>query len=278
MAEQTDERRAEPRSQGSPWGQAWLGAALVLASILTIAGTVWASADGKLSPLESTLFAAVTFILSSVGAVLISAYFSRGQARQEYQQLARPALRRIAALHVSTDRVNEYIGHRITVTDERDRDWLLGLTAQMQLLLDQMGAAVSDWRKLLPEDYEEVRENAVAVQQLAAKVAELERLRASEDQERAQGDGNARARIDELTRDIDALKKKVAANSATGAGTLSINTDSSPMFVNTSGRMFRLKPPLDDSILPPGYTWINSSKPEVSSTKAEGEPNSAAGK
>ena len=187
-----------------------LGGLLILVSLATIAATVVVSAYRALSPLENTLFAAISFTLSIFGSVLISAHYSRSSARQEYQQLARPALRRIVALYASTGRVNSYVDQRAAAADEGDRDWLAGLDAQMHLLLDQMGAAISDWRELLPEDYEEAVVTAVDMRQIAAKVAELERVRTEEGEA-------SQAQIDQLTAEIGALKTKVAARSSAGA-------------------------------------------------------------
>ncbi|MHB9116450.1 MAG: hypothetical protein ACYC6T_17930, partial [Thermoleophilia bacterium] len=96
-------------------------------------------------------------------------------AREQYQQLARPALRRVIALNRSVGTLSEYLavryqrldslrkevveGRELAATDlDVAAGWLEGLGAQIQLHVLQVEDAISDWRELMPGEYQKYQD------------------------------------------------------------------------------------------------------------------------
>lgn len=183
-----------------------VGVIALIIAMSTFVVTIVVSFNRELTPLESALFNSLTFTLSTIGSVLISAHFARRSARGEYEQLARPALRRVAALEVSTGRVAEYIDERRSATEGDESVWLGGLSAQLKLLLDQLTAATVDWRELLPSDYQEVRRDVATIAQIDALSKEIQQLK--EERTRVP---NADERIAELREQVRTLSGRLAS-------------------------------------------------------------------
>jgi hypothetical protein len=203
------------------------GALLLLLSMVPFVLTIAVSAQRNLSPLENTLFGTVTFILSTIGSALISAYYERGRSRDSYSQLARPALRRIVAINRSAAQILEAI--RDKQSDLKDiedlsllqaSEWLDSIGRLLQQHIGQLDAAIVDWQELLPEEYAEL----VNIAELQTVITDkVEQIRALNRQE----SGDAQQRIGELAAEIVQLKQELRhGRTASGLGVLPFQEDS----------------------------------------------------
>jgi hypothetical protein len=161
----------------------WTGTVLVVLSLGPMALAIRTSSERALSPLETTLFTVLTFVISIFGSALISAYFSRHQAREDYIQLARPAWRRVVALGASAQLISEAVQAKQAMLrhgSEADpkvvTEWLDAVDRLLQLHSGQLEAAISDWQELLPRDYAELVELRRLRVQIDGKIEEVRKL------------------------------------------------------------------------------------------------------
>lgn len=229
------------------------GILLLLLSVVPFVLAIAVSAKRNLSPLENTLFGIVTFILSTAGSALISAYYEGGRSRNSYAQLARPALRRIVAINHSAVQILEVVrakqddlGGIEQLTASRASEWLDSIGRLLQQHIGQLDAAIVDWQELLPDEYAEL----VNIAELQTVITDkVEQIRALNQQE----SGDARRRMAELTAEIAQLKQALRhGRTASGLGMLPLPED--PLTVTApgngvfEGRRFDVAPDTDPLI------------------------------
>jgi len=214
-------------SPKEPNGLLTLGWVLLGLALVVLGAVVWISIDRPLNSLENALFGVLTFVFSIIGSTIVSSYFSRKQALSEYEQLARPALRRVAALELSTTRVSQYVSSlegNPVLNEAALQAWLQGLSGQMSLLRDQLAAATSDWRELLPSDYEEARAVGQTQGELFERLKKLEDLQGDRAVEGVSDTSALDPKLAELQSEIAQLRRKLVAQAAT--------TSSNPFLVS----------------------------------------------
>lgn len=173
-----------------------VGAILLVLAALSLGLVIWQSLTRDLTGLESTLFASLTFILSTAGSFIVSAHFNQTQAKREYEQLARPSLRRVNSLLRAVSLLEQSAEARVAEIDKQQNSkeeliWLEGLQSNMRFLKHQIHDATTDWRELLPAEYEdalaEAREQSeqheALIQKLEENLREQRRLAESGDKE-----------------------------------------------------------------------------------------------
>lgn len=175
----------------------WLGWALLGFTALVIVAQIWVSAKRALTPLETGLFNGLTVVIGLVGSVLVSGYYWRKQssrdvenARTNYQQLARPAWRRVVSIETSLARIQGSIAeHAARLAEDPEgkllqpqaqAQWVDGLRRQVEHVGDHITAAIEDWRELLPEDFaalvEEQKRVTAALAELADRRKRMQEL------------------------------------------------------------------------------------------------------
>jgi hypothetical protein len=178
-----------------PWTVAW-GSILVLVGFLVIICAVVVSArrEGGLSPFEQLLFSVLMLVLSTGGSALMAEHYARRQGIREYQQLARPALRRVTELQGSVNGIQRYLLERrgLLVSGQSPalevvQEWLDGALTLLEAQGGQLRASVADWQELLPADYQ-------MLQGVLQRQDQIEALRVLE------GTLSAREETDEATR------------------------------------------------------------------------------
>lgn len=92
-----------------------------------------------------------TLLLGALMSWLISAFFAQTQTREQFKQLVRPAMRRVAAARESVDGLLDAIDRRKreTAGDGEAFRSLRELVEQHARVLD---GAILDWREVIPED------------------------------------------------------------------------------------------------------------------------------
>jgi hypothetical protein len=174
----TEQVGREPR----PWTAVW-GLILVLVgvSVIVCALVVSNRRESGLSPFEQLLFSVLTLALSTGGSVLMAEHYARRQGIREYQQLAKPALRRVLELQGGIDVIKEYLRDRrgVLATEQGPalevvQEWLDGALALLELHVGQLRASVADWQELLPSEYQRVQSLMEAKAQLEAQLASLQ--------------------------------------------------------------------------------------------------------
>jgi hypothetical protein len=195
----------------------WVGILLVSLSAVALWQTIQQALTRDLTGLETTLFSAITFVLSSLGSFIVSAHFNQLQARKEYEQLARPALRRVDSLQQALTLVAAGVNARIkkcqgpAPESAEELIWLQGLMTQLQLLSHNIKDANSDWREMLPEDYEDALRRAF--DELGDSRESINKLTAEIDAEKAKkaaGDKDAQAKIARLEHDLSEQRRAAA--------------------------------------------------------------------
>ena len=182
------------------------------------------SSDKPFSNLEQTFFGAYTLFLGAAISWLTTHVYAKKETAERFQQLARPALRRVLAASDSTEGLLKAIEARQELAD--------GATAREALrslreLVEQHGRslqdAIADWRELLPEDVatasRELRERAQlreAIEPIVERLDELEGNKANGPE------------IAELTREVLALRSEFARRSDGGSFALRVSEDLRP--------------------------------------------------
>jgi len=135
------------------------GFLVLLAAALVVAVGLLAEKRG-LSPLETSLMAIIELGLSVAGSSIIADYLGRRRGIQTASTLARPALRRVLELNESAHTIERAITDSAAqIQDDagpppaRVRDWLRSLEYLLSQHRGQLGAAIEDWRDLLPHEY-----------------------------------------------------------------------------------------------------------------------------
>lgn len=225
----------------------WVGILLVLLSAVALWQTIQQALTRDLTGLETTLFSAITFVLSSIGSFIVSAHFNQMQARKEYEQLARPALRRVDSLQQALDVVATGVDTRLKRCQEEasanveEVVWLEGLMTQLQLLSHNIKDANSDWREMLPQDYEDALRRAfdelgTSRESIDALTNEIELQKAKQ----AAGDQDAKAKIAQLEKQLSDQRRSVSSRginffSSSGNGSLGVTgTPVSPWTSSTN--------------------------------------------
>ncbi|WP_162989292.1 hypothetical protein [Glutamicibacter nicotianae] len=191
-----------------------VGIILLLLAAVALGLVIWQSITRDLTGLESTLFASLTFVLSTAGSFIVSAFLNQRQARREYEQLAKPSLRRVDSLVSAVTQIETVVGSRIASVSsgndegvETQKVWLEGLQSNLVLLRTQVEDATTDWRELLPEEYEDALRRATTVQkEFRDNVNRLEGELANARKAAAQGDHEAKQRIKALELDLKEAK------------------------------------------------------------------------
>ena len=237
---------------------------MVAGSIGVIAISLTVSARRPLSSLEAVLFNVLMTLLGIVGTVLVSVYFARRGARSEYEQLARPALRRVVQLNRSVGTIRDAIkskqaslGLPSEVSGDVVREWLDTLDRLMEQHGGQLTDAVSDWRELLPQDYERLIEESELsrlrtlyeekLDDLDARQASLARTQEQQTAEAAATAGSVQSDIARVTKELQELKqgiKEREANLALSGGQVidpAILRDSRNTLVHGTARLSRLR-------------------------------------
>lgn len=196
----------------------WLGILLIILSAGSLTLAIHQSFSRELTGLEATLFSSITFVLSIVGSFIVSAHFSQSQARKEYEQLARPALRRVDSLQQALLLVAANVDARLKELrsdnqgDPENITWLRGHATQLQLLSHTIRDATSDWRELLPEDYEDALRRAF--DDLGSSKESIEELKSQIEEQKskqAQGDESAKAAIAKLELELKRARQEAAS-------------------------------------------------------------------
>ncbi|MCG2622694.1 hypothetical protein LVY72_12350 [Arthrobacter sp. I2-34] len=214
---------------------------LILAALSLSIVVILTIKQQNLTPLENLMFTIIIFIFSTVGSVIISAYFNQDQARKEYEQLARPSLRRVTSLQSATLMIEQRVAERADDVKSTadgptsELTWLEGLRSNLQMLLHQIGDANSDWRELLPKEYEDaLRERSAEVAEKEAQIREyvqqIESLQGKieEQGKRAkEGDGKAAETIKDLEQQLSKLQRN---SPITGNRSYNYMTSSSNLF------------------------------------------------
>ncbi|MFC8847709.1 MULTISPECIES: hypothetical protein [unclassified Micromonospora] len=112
-----------------------------------------------LTQLEQVLFGVFTLLAGAGLSWLTSAYYSAQQARSQFQQLARPALRRVTAARDSADALLVAIDRRRKGDPGSQHDPLEHLASLYELVEQHarvLDDAIEDWHEVLPEDVQAV--------------------------------------------------------------------------------------------------------------------------
>jgi hypothetical protein len=197
------------------------GGFLLLVSVIPVVLAIQTSARRNLTSLETTLFTVITFILSTVGSGLISAYYSDIQSRREYARLARPALRRILSINRSAAMIRQVIEGRQKLINDGDQpslrqvgDWIAGFDQLMAQHVGQLDAAIADWQELLPGDYAQIVDLASMGATIEDKLEEIRLLNHEQTEE-------ARRDVVRLRSDVARLRQELRDQQrTTGMGLL----------------------------------------------------------
>jgi DNA-binding protein H-NS len=118
-------------------------------------------AENPITELELMFFSILTLAAGSGLSWLISAYYARGQARDQYEQLARPALRRVVAAKESALALSAAISRRSEAAQQSESPIDAGEAfASLGELVDQharvLDDAITDWREILPDEVQSI--------------------------------------------------------------------------------------------------------------------------
>ncbi len=184
------------------------GGTLLLISILPVVLSIQASAHRELTSLENTLFASTTFVFSMAGSAIISAYYGGLQARKEYVQLARPALRRVVVLSSSANDIISIVQEKQAISSTSAPDgtlvsaWLDAIERLLRQHSRQLEAAITDWQELLPDDYAELIGMAQMQAEINERIEAIRELSASRN-------ADAGNRITLLTTEVSRLQREL---------------------------------------------------------------------
>lgn len=187
-----------------------IGLLLLLASLVPLAVAIDASADRALTSLETTLLGTLTFLLSSVGSLVVAGYWGRQQGRDQYVQLAKPALRRVVELNRSAAQISEAIRSKRDQIDKVEelevkvaREWLDSFDRLVRQHAGQLGAATADWQELLPEEYAELVNLAELGREYDEKIGKLAQLQDEQSAEAKKTRADLLSQIEKLRRELD---------------------------------------------------------------------------
>ncbi|XTZ18216.1 hypothetical protein ACQSSU_12990 [Micromonospora echinospora] len=108
-----------------------------------------------LSQLEQAIFGVFSLLAGAGLSWLTSAYYSARQTRSQFQQLARPALRRVMAARDSAESVLLAIERRRSGEDKGKSDPYESLTSLYELVEQHarvLDDAIEDWQEVLPDE------------------------------------------------------------------------------------------------------------------------------
>ncbi len=212
--------------------QLWVGVALGVVAVVVAAMVILSTSDDDpLTDRESLLFTVVVAVFTVLASMLISSYFSRRQARSEYQSLARPAWRRVAQLNQSVSRLMETIAVREqraekldTVGSETVVEWLESIRLLVREHSGQLEDAISDWDELLPADSRTYQELLLLRDERDQRSRELRAVRATSE--------DASQQIDKLRAEVDRLDSQMRTKGLSLGG-LTIGSNSVTSYTPT---------------------------------------------
>ena len=167
-----------------------------------------------LSQLEQMFFGIYSVLVGIVASWLVSAYYAGHQARDQFQQLARPALRRVVAASDSAAAILVAINRRKgRQSGAEGLESLYELVEQHARVLDD---AIANWQEVLPDDvralqlYHMRQQHDVQVKELGNRLdtvlVQLEEMASRPMVKPA----DLAERVDSLRVEIDALRQTVA--------------------------------------------------------------------
>lgn len=208
------------------------GWVLIAFFLLTVAAVIIVGIQRDLNHLESILLTILTTIFSILASALVSWRMSHEQSRSNYQQLARPALRRVLELDHSLGALREFVSvRRGRLADPGENHpeihaWLEGIDGMIEQLKGQLRAGIDDWSELLPREvadyYASERLRALEEQrdeEQKRHEAELKRLQDQAKEWQAEVDRHMdrskglEKEISDLRRRLDDAKMKVTVGS-----------------------------------------------------------------
>ncbi|MDQ1685005.1 MAG: hypothetical protein QOC82_1742, partial [Frankiaceae bacterium] len=213
-----------------------------------------------LTQLEQLFFGIYTLVVGAALSWMASAFYAARQTQSQFQQLARPALRRVLAARDSADAVLQAIDRRrkaarkLTAAEDEALQSLHELVDQHARVLED---AVSDWQEVLPAEVQ-------AVQIFEARRAYNTEVRQLNDQMDSLRDALAAlaaaptidpkhlsAQLTNLTKELESLRRKVneprpyeliSTASLVGTPTIRLTSSDSSIRVDESGRVTVVDP------------------------------------
>ncbi|MEU8047002.1 hypothetical protein AB0I85_21100 [Micromonospora echinofusca] len=166
------------------------------------------------SQLEQALFGIFSLAAGAILSWLTSAYYSSRQARDQFQQLARPALRRVTAARDSAESVLVAIERRRGLLADSDTPVCESLTSLYELVEQHarvLDDAIEDWQEVLPEDVRAVhaQEERRAYSRLNSRFDKVEEQLADLATSRKADPEETAKQVSELQKEVGALRKEV---------------------------------------------------------------------
>ncbi len=137
-----------------------VGIILIILGILGIAGLVFIAATRSMTTLENVFLQVLSLVIGIGVSLFISRQSAEKTAREIIKPHARSAFRRLVSLYQSLSRASAIISLEPESETEGDLQMILAkLDAIITEQLDMADDALEDWRDIVPEDVEELKQN-----------------------------------------------------------------------------------------------------------------------
>ena len=133
----------------------WLPIFLVVVAFIIAGYSIFISSQRTLTSLEETLLQAFMLVSGLVGSFYLGKQSAADAAKQIIKPHARSAFRRLISLYESLSRVGVEIGNSKETQSEA-----LTIAKMEAIIVEQLATAddaLEDWRDIVPEEVEELR-------------------------------------------------------------------------------------------------------------------------
>lgn len=137
-----------------------VGIILIILGTLGIAGLVSIAATRSMTTLENVFLQVLSLVIGVGVSLFVSRQSAEKTAREIIKPHARSAFRRLVSLYLSLSRASKVIKLEPESETEEDPQMKLAkLDAIITEQLDMADDALEDWRDIVPEDVEELKQN-----------------------------------------------------------------------------------------------------------------------
>ena len=137
----------------------WIALALIMLALFVATISSCTATQRILTNLESVLLQSFSLIASLVGSFIFGKQSAREAARELIKPHARSAFRRLLSLYESLSRVGREIAN--SQTSEANNNEKITLARLEAIVIEQLATAddaLEDWRDIVPEDVDEIRD------------------------------------------------------------------------------------------------------------------------
>jgi len=134
---------------------------LILSSLATGWYFVQIASDRKLTDLEGVLLQGICLGLGLVGSYFFGKQSAKAAALEMIKPHARSAFRRLISLYKSLSRVSTIIAQNEELKPNDQKIALAQISAIVSQQVDTADDALEDWRDIVPEEVDELKENLV---------------------------------------------------------------------------------------------------------------------